>query len=77
VKQRRVESDAAARRAFLGSPTLRVEGVDVDPGADERTDYGLKCRLHPIAEGLAGTPPEEWVLNALLRAARGPDAMGA
>jgi hypothetical protein len=66
VQQRRVESDADARRErFLGSPTLRVDGVDVDPSAGERTDFGLKCRLYPSDEGLRGAPPDEWVLDAL------------
>ena len=70
VKQRRVESDEAAQRErFLGSPTLRVDGVDVDPGAAGRTDYGLKCRLYPTDEGLRGAPPDAWVLDALTRAA--------
>ena len=50
VEQRRVESEAAAQRErFLGSPTLRVDGVDIEPGAGERTDHGLKCRLYPTA----------------------------
>jgi hypothetical protein len=71
VEQRRVESDAAAQRErFLGSPTLRVDGVDIDPGAADRTDYGLKCRLYPTDEGLRGAPPDEWVLNALQHAGR-------
>ena len=69
VRQRRVESEAAAQcERFLGSPTLRVDGVDIDPGAADRTDYGLKCRLYPTEEGLSGTPPDEWVLNALRHA---------
>ena len=69
VEQRRVESDAAAEREqFLGSPTLRVDGVDVDPGAGGRTDYGLKCRLYPTDDGLRGAPADEWVLAALCRA---------
>ena len=69
LEQRRVESDAAAQRErFLGSPTLRVDGVDVDPGAGDRTDYGLKCRLYPTGEGLRGAPPDEWVLSALRHA---------
>ena len=69
LEQRRVESDAAAQRErFLGSPTLRVDGVDVDPGAGDRTDYGLKCRLYPTSEGLRGAPPDEWVLSALRHA---------
>jgi len=71
VEQRRVESDAAAQsERFLGSPTLRVDGVDIDPGARERTDYGLKCRLYPTEEGLRGAPPDEWVLDALQHAGR-------
>lgn len=66
VRQRRVESDEAAdRERFLGSPTLRVDGVDVDPGAGDRTDFGLKCRLYPTGQELRGAPPDEWVLNAL------------
>jgi len=69
VQQRRVESDEAAQRErFLGSPTLRIDGVDVDPGAGKHTDYGLRCRLYPTAEGLRGTPSDEWVLAALQRA---------
>jgi hypothetical protein len=68
IEQRSVESDADAQRErFLGSPTLRVDGVDVDPGAGDRTDYGLKCRLYSVAGNLRGTPPDEWVLAALRR----------
>jgi hypothetical protein len=70
VEHRRVGSDAGAQNArFLGSPTLRVEGVDVEPGAPERSDYGLKCRLYRTADGLRDAPPDEWVLDALGRAA--------
>jgi hypothetical protein len=68
VEQRRVECEAAAaHERFLGSPTLRVDGVDVEPGAGGRTDYGLKCRLYRTADGLRGTPSDESVLDALQR----------
>jgi hypothetical protein len=71
VEQRRVEDDAAAQsECFLGSPTLLVDGVDIEPGAGDRADYGLKCRLYPAEEGLRGAPPDAWVLNALHLAAR-------
>jgi hypothetical protein len=67
VHQRRVESDEEAQRErFLGSPTLRVDGVDVEPGAGERTDYGMKCRLYRSENGQSGVPPDEWVIAALL-----------
>ncbi len=74
LELRRVESaDAAVAERFLGSPTVRVDGRDVDPGAAERTDFGLKCRLYRTPEGLQGTPPEDEVLAALT-ATRSPDA---
>jgi hypothetical protein len=66
VQQRQVEDEATARsERFLGSPTLRVDGVDVEPGAGDRTDYGLKCRLYRTEAGLRGAPPNRWVLDAL------------
>jgi hypothetical protein len=66
IELRRIETvEAAERERFLGSPTVRVDGRDVDPGAQDRTDYGLKCRLYPTAEGLRGTPPDAWILEAL------------
>jgi hypothetical protein len=66
VELRRIESPkAAVADRFLGSPTVRVDGVDVEPGARKRCDFGLKCRLYATTEGLRGTPPEDWVVAAL------------
>ena len=57
----------AERERFLGSPTLRIDGKDVEPGAAGRTDFGLKCRLFVTPEGLRGMPADEWVLAAVRR----------
>jgi hypothetical protein len=65
------DADAAERQRFLGSPTLRVDGSDVEPGADLRTDFGLKCRLYRSEAGFAGTPADQWALDALRRPAGG------
>ena len=62
------DGDAAERRRFLGSPSVRIDGEDVEPNADERTDFGLKCRLFAAPDGLRGAPADEWVLGALERA---------
>jgi len=44
IDLRRIPDDETARRErFLGSPTVRIDGCDVEPDADRRTDYGLKC----------------------------------
>jgi len=65
----RIESEDQARsRKFLGSPTLRVNGHDVDPTRGRDTDdaYALQCRLYATPTGTAGTPPDEWIINALV-----------
>jgi hypothetical protein len=69
------DPEQAQRERFLGSPTVRVDGRDIDPGADHRQDYGLSCRLYGGPDGLRGTPPDEWVLGPL-RAHRRGDSDG-
>jgi hypothetical protein len=64
--QRRVETAHHAQRSrFLGSPSVRVDGHDIEPGAETRTDYGLKCRLYRSSTGQSGLPPREWIEQAL------------
>ena len=62
------DTASAERERFLGSPTVRIDGEDVEPGADQRSDFGLKCRLFATPDGLRGMPADEWVLRALRRA---------
>ncbi len=59
----------AEHRRFLGSPTVRVDGDDIEPGAAERTDFGLKCRLYRSGEDASAQPSEELIRSALMRAA--------
>jgi hypothetical protein len=62
----RVASDDEARRLrFLGSPTVRVDGVDVDRTAKRRDDFGLQCRIYSVSGRLESAPPEEWIAAAL------------
>ncbi len=69
----RVETvDEAERLRFLGSPSVRVDGRDVEPGADERFDFGMTCRLYRSAAGQSGVPPREWIEEALREAAGPP-----
>lgn len=70
IVERRIDSERAARRErFLGSPTLRIDGNDVEDDGSARQDYGLKCRLYETANGLQRTPPDAWI-TATIRAAR-------
>ena len=63
IDLRRIASDDAAQRErFLGSPTVRINGRDVEPEAERRTDYGLKCRLYPCLSA-----SEQWIALTLIR----------
>lgn len=59
------DDEIAQRERFLGSPTVRIDGRDIEPGADNRSDFGLKCRLYRTPDGLGGIPADEWVLASL------------
>lgn len=59
-------SDDAQRLRFLGSPTVRVNGRDLEPGAEQRTEYIHACRVYRHATGFAGQPDEQWLRDALL-----------
>ena len=63
------DEEAARRLRFLGSPTIRVAGEDVDPQAREGADYVLSCRVYRTEHGFAGQPDERWVRDALVREA--------
>lgn len=68
LELRKVETpEAAERERFLGSPTVRIDGEDIDPDAGAREDFGLKCRLYRTEEGASGIPPERWITEALRR----------
>jgi hypothetical protein len=65
-----VRSEAQAkRRRFLGSPSVLVDGVDVEPCTAERTDYSLGLRVYRCGHGIQGWPEEAWIRSALLMSA--------
>ncbi|MCO5316338.1 MAG: hypothetical protein M9938_09290 [Solirubrobacterales bacterium] len=61
--------EQAERERFLGSPTLRVDGHDVEPGADQRRGYGMNCRLYETGADSAHAPSNDLIVAALDRSA--------
>lgn len=57
--------DDAAQLRFLGSPTVLVNGVDIEVGARTRTDFGFSCRTY---DGM-GVPPRALMVAAVESAA--------
>ncbi len=63
------DAQTAVRRRFLGSPTVRVDGRDVEPGSEQRRDFVLSCRVYRTEHGFSGKPDASWVREALSEAA--------
>lgn len=67
---REVRTDPAAEReGFVGSPTIRVDGRDVqDPGGEPT---GLTCRVYRLRDGRISALPDPADVRDALRAAIG------
>ncbi|HKU58611.1 MAG TPA: hypothetical protein VJP39_03305 [Gaiellaceae bacterium] len=59
--------ESAVELRFLGSPTVRVDGRDVEPGADDRHDFVFACRVYRVDGAVTGVPADEWIRAALGR----------
>lgn len=61
-------SEAAQLQRFLGSPSVRINGLDVEPGADAREAYGLMCRTYYSNDAVEGAPTVKMICAAIRRA---------
>jgi len=59
-------ADAQAKR-FIGSPTIRINGVDVEGPEAEDNGYGFGCRIYADGGSTTGWPSVEKVRQALTR----------
>ena len=65
VRLVKVDSQEAAERVrFLGSPTVRVNGRDVE-GEVPDVGFGMECRIYWVDGRPAGMPPREWLARAI------------
>jgi len=59
------DSAMAQRMSFLGSPSVRVNGIDIEPSARDANAFGFGCRTYADAEGKrSGLPPVSMVRQA-------------
>ena len=69
------DDDDAEERRILGSPTVLVDGRDVDP-EPMYEGYSAEDRLYRTRRGPSGWPEAEWIRDALLRAVAQTTANG-
>lgn len=58
------DNHEAARLSFSGSPTIRINGHDVEPLSMPAGDFALQCRLYLNPEN-PGVPRRESVVRAI------------
>jgi hypothetical protein len=69
ISQIQVSDQVAAREiGFLGSPSVRINGLDVEPTARGVHEYGMMCRTYVNDVGREGLPPREVIRRALREA---------
>ena len=61
----------AVAEEFVGSPTIRVDGADVQAPRDE--PVGLTCRVYRLRDGTVSPLPDREDVRAALTAAIGGD----
>ena len=66
VEVRITDPAMANSMGFLGSPTVRVNGLDIEPSARQRTTFGMMCRTYV---GSGGVPSEDLIRSAITKAA--------
>src|SRR5216684_2410161 len=65
-----VENDATSQSVgFLGSPSVRIDGLDIEPSVRHLKPFGMMCRTYPEAGRQVGLPPLELIRAALKDAA--------
>jgi len=58
--------DDAEHLSFPGSPTIRVDGNDVDPSGAQQMGIALTCRIYRLEDGrFSPLPSEEMIRRAL------------
>jgi hypothetical protein len=57
----------AARLQFPGSPTIRVDGIDVDPASASQMGTALTCRVYRLEDGRFSPVPSKKMIRRALR----------
>ena len=65
------ETWAAHTHRFLGSPSIRVNGLDIEPAARSARDYGVMCRTYEVEGRREGLPSRDMLRRAILEARSG------
>lgn len=66
VREIKVDTcERAEATSFLGSPSVRINGVDIEPSARDAKVFGLTCRVYVNGSTRTGLPSRELISAAI------------
>jgi hypothetical protein len=63
-----IDNEDAAQKRFLGSPSFRINGVEL--WGETREVYSLSCRVYVTPDGMKGSPTVSMLREALVRSSQ-------
>ena len=55
------------RHHFLGSPTIQIDGRDIEAGR-RGDEASFTCRVYKALNGFSGVPPKQMLIDAITEA---------
>jgi hypothetical protein len=55
----------AERLHFLGSPTVQINGIDIESSRRHEEQFSYSCRVYRLGNETSGVPPETWLRSAI------------
>ena len=55
---------------FVGSPSIRINGSDIEPWARNAKAFGVSCRTYAYGSQHSGVPSREFLLGVIMEAIR-------
>lgn len=64
------DSATVAALRFLGSPTVQINGIDVEPSARTSNQFGYMCRTYTNGPSQEGIPSRQLIRAAIMEACK-------
>lgn len=65
-----IDNEDAIAKRFLGSPSIRINGKDLEVEENELTQYSMRCRVYRHGDSQSGVPSKDLLISTISAAAK-------
>lgn len=65
-----IDNEDAVAKRFLGSPSIRINGKDLEVEEDELTQYSMRCRVYRHGGSQSGVPSKDLLKSTISAAVK-------